>query len=138
MVFLFGKSVLKFVIPSLSLRGRGIRFPSHGRKFSGLQAGGLCSNHILQAGSESRFLTAFGMTRIAETRIAESGKDQLHPIRAVQSPVLNRLSNMLALDLRIAFEVRDRSRDFQNTIMRPRAQALLLHGAFQQTFAVAR
>jgi len=42
---------------------------------------------------------------------------------------------MLALDLRIAFHIGDGPRDLQYPVMSACAQALLLHGAFQHSFA---
>ena len=74
-----------------------------------------------------------------------SGKGERHggasdtdlgPVRSIQSSVLNRLGDMLALHLKIVFQISNRSSHLQDAIMRAGAQALLLHGAFQHAFAI--
>src|SRR5262249_38134559 len=56
---------------------------------------------------------------------------------SIQRPVLYRLRNVLGLDVLVAFHVRDGARHLQDPVMRPGAQPLLLHGAFQHALAVA-
>src|SRR6266404_765512 len=60
----------------------------------------------------------------------------LGPVRAVESAILDRLSNMLGNNLRRAFEVRDRACDLQDPVMRASAESLLRHGALQKALAV--
>ena len=53
-----------------------------------------------------------------------------------QGPVLNRLCEVLAFELGIAFQVGDGAGYFQDAIVGAGAQALLLHGTLQQALAV--
>jgi hypothetical protein len=49
---------------------------------------------------------------------------------------LNRFGNVFALHPWIAFQIGNRSGYLQDSIMGAGAQALLLHGSFQQAFAI--
>jgi hypothetical protein len=60
----------------------------------------------------------------------------LCPIRAIQRPILNCRRNMLACQLRTAFQIGNVPRNLQNAVVRPGTEALLLHGSFQQALAV--
>ncbi len=64
-------------------------------------------------------------------------RQRLSPVGPVQRPVLDCFRDVLALNLRIAFHVRDGARDFQYPVVGAGAESLLLHGAFQHAFAVA-
>ena len=65
------------------------------------------------------------------------GNPPSRPIRSIQRPVLDRLCDVLALDLRAGFHIGNGARDFQYPVMRSGAEALLQHGAFQHALAVS-
>jgi hypothetical protein len=64
------------------------------------------------------------------------GNPPSRPVRPIQRPVLDRLCDVLALNLRAGFHIGNRPRDLQYPVVRPCAESLLLHGAFQHALAV--
>jgi hypothetical protein len=58
------------------------------------------------------------------------------PVRAIKAAVLNRLRDVLRLQVRRIVKVSDGSGYFQDAVVGARAQALLGHGAFEEAFAV--
>src|SRR5438445_3823544 len=62
--------------------------------------------------------------------------EKLSPERPIQRPILNRLRNVLAFDLRIGIKIGDGPRDLQDAVVGTGAQTLLLHSAFQHALAV--
>src|SRR5690349_13226476 len=60
----------------------------------------------------------------------------LCPMTPIQRTVLNRLSDVLGQDLCCPFQVCYRPSYFEDSIVRAGAEPLLLHGAFEQPFAV--
>ena len=62
----------------------------------------------------------------------------LSPERPIQSPVLDRFRDVLGLNSLRPLQIGNRTRDFEDTVVRPGGQALLVHPAFQQPFAIRR
>src|ERR1700683_2322206 len=62
----------------------------------------------------------------------------LRPIRAIQRAILNRLGDMLGLDVRRVFDVGDSAGDFQDAVVGAGTESLLSHGALEQSFTVSR
>ncbi len=78
-------------------------------------------------------------TIVAKVRIVTRGADgefstTSTPETTIQRAVLNRLRNMPHRDPGLSIEVSDGTSDLQYPVVRSCAQALLLHGPFQQTF----
>src|SRR6202158_1858200 len=83
--------------------------------------------------SDHRFRNA---ERAAEQLSAISRFVRSRPKRAVQRSVLNRLRDVFRLKLRNSVEVRNRARNFQDSVMGASAEPLLRHGAFEQTLTI--
>ena len=60
----------------------------------------------------------------------------LRPVRPIQRPILDRLRDVLALQLRIVFQIGNGPGDLQDAVVSAGAQALLLHGTLEHAFAV--
>lgn len=60
------------------------------------------------------------------------GRSSSRPQLPIQRPILNRLRHMLARDSVRIRQVRNRSRHFQNPVIRPRAQVQIRHRELQQ------
>ena len=56
----------------------------------------------------------------------------------VQRPVLNSFGDVLRFNLRRTLEVGNRARDFQDAVVGAGGETLLVHGAFEQPFAIGR
>ena len=77
-----------------------------------------------------------GLCAIRGKSLRQSQHGVLRPVSAVQGPVLNGFGDMLGFDLRRLFDVSNRARDFQDSVMSAGAESLLSHGAFEQALTV--
>jgi hypothetical protein len=88
---------------------------------------------IGQCGTAEAEAVPFVQRVFPQTELATEATSSA-PEASIQRAVLNRLRNMPHRNPRLGIEVGNGTSDLQYPVVRSRAQALLLHGPFQQTF----
>ena len=108
-------------------------FISRGTNIYQIDTGGL------KVGAVFPELDGVGAGELAASQQLTSGRDSgsglaSSPVTAVKCPILDGLGEVADGKDGSAFEIGYSSSDFENAVMGPRTQALLLHGSLQQAF----